>query len=47
VISKFFLVLFPVGAEEKVNYLKNWDLWGPFLMGIAFLLIIGSKDGVT
>lgn len=46
-ISKFFLVLFPVGAEEKVNYLKNWDLWGPFLMGIAFLLIIGSKDGVT
>jgi len=47
VVSKFCLVLFPVGAEEKVNYLRNWDLWGPFLMGVAFLLIIGSNSGVT
>lgn len=39
---KFLIVLFPVEAEEKVNYLRNWDLWGPFLMGVTFLLIIGS-----
>jgi hypothetical protein len=42
VAYKFWLVLFPVGAEQKVSYLRNWDLWGPFLMAVAFLLIIGS-----
>lgn len=42
VVYKFWLVLFPINAEEKVNYLRNWDLWGPFLQGIFFLLIIGS-----
>lgn len=43
VAFKFWLVLFPVNAEEKVNYLRNWDLWGPYLQGILFLLVIGSN----
>ena len=32
-----------MNAEDKVNYLRNWDLWGPYLQGILFLLIIGSN----
>lgn len=44
VVYKFGLVVFPINAEEKVNYLRNWDLWGLFIEGILFLLIIGSNS---
>ena len=43
VVYKFWLAIFPRDNEENVNYLRNWDLWGPFLIGVLFILIIGSN----
>jgi hypothetical protein len=43
VVYKFWLTIFPRDNEENVNYLRNWDLWGPFIIGVLYILIIGSN----
>ncbi len=43
VIYKFTYVLIPRGSHDGTNKLRNWDMWGPFLMCLVFGLFINSK----
>ena len=42
VCYKFWISIFPRNDEAGTNYLRNWDLWGLFLLGIIFILTVKS-----
>ncbi len=42
VIYKFSYVLIPRGSHDGTNKLRNWDMWGPFLMSLIFGIFINS-----
>ena len=43
VFYKFGFVLIPRESHDGTNKLRNWDMWGPFLMCLVFGLFINSN----
>lgn len=43
---KFSYVLIPRSQDESPSYVRNWDLWGPFLMCLIFAFFIDSTPSL-
>ena len=39
---KFSYVLVPRNLGENSQHLRNWDLWGPFLLCLIFAFFVDS-----
>ena len=44
---KFSYVLIPRSQDANSHHLRNWDLWGPFIMCLIFAFFIDSTQSVT
>ena len=45
-LTKVRYVLFPFSLEDKIKEIRNWDLFGPLIIGVALsvLMILKSKS---
>lgn len=45
ILLKTRYVLFPFSSEEKVRELRDWDLFGPLVIGVTLTALSQKTDG--